>query len=273
MRALGLASALLGIGSCTESPALLTELVVVVDSDLAVPGALDEIRVRATGPDGDTQSAGASLGEGESPLPRSLVLHHEGGALGTFAVSVEGLHNGTSVLVRAAQVSFLSGKSLVLPLHLVSACVGQECAEGETCTEQGCQPVAIDAQQLSPWQGEKPRLDGSSVPVGDGGSEPEPDLDGGEADAGDDSGVDRSDASLEPEAGQADAGADAAAPDATMCMPRQEQCNRADDDCDGRIDNGFDLSADPANCGTCGVRCNERRGEVCCRGACSRTCQ
>ena len=34
-----------------------------------------------------------------------------------------------------------------------------------------------------------------------------------------------------------------------------EMCNGRDDDCDGKIDEGFDLQTDPANCGTCGQTC------------------
>jgi hypothetical protein len=38
--------------------------------------------------------------------------------------------------------------------------------------------------------------------------------------------------------------------------PTFETCNGADDDCDGAIDNGFDLNTDPRNCGMCGRVCN-----------------
>ncbi len=34
-----------------------------------------------------------------------------------------------------------------------------------------------------------------------------------------------------------------------------ELCNERDDDCDGTIDEGFDLTSDDANCGACGVDC------------------
>jgi hypothetical protein len=34
-------------------------------------------------------------------------------------------------------------------------------------------------------------------------------------------------------------------------------------------DNGFNLSSDEDNCGRCGMQCNERRGEMCCRGLCA----
>jgi len=37
--------------------------------------------------------------------------------------------------------------------------------------------------------------------------------------------------------------------------PKQEVCDGKDNDCDGSIDNGFDFSKDPRNCGACGVSC------------------
>ena len=35
-----------------------------------------------------------------------------------------------------------------------------------------------------------------------------------------------------------------------------EVCNGADDNCDGRIDEGFDTGSDPMNCGVCGNKCS-----------------
>lgn len=45
-----------------------------------------------------------------------------------------------------------------------------------------------------------------------------------------------------------------------------ETCDRADEDCDGLVDEGFDLSTDPRNCGSCGRSCGSR--EVCTDGIC-----
>lgn len=51
--------------------------------------------------------------------------------------------------------------------------------------------------------------------------------------------------------------------------PADETCNYADDDCDGVIDNGFDLLSDTSNCGNCGNVCFTANGTAdCVDGAC-----
>jgi hypothetical protein len=42
----------------------------------------------------------------------------------------------------------------------------------------------------------------------------------------------------------------------TGCSGTVELCNGIDDDCDGVIDNGFNLKTDPLNCGACGIVCS-----------------
>jgi hypothetical protein len=48
--------------------------------------------------------------------------------------------------------------------------------------------------------------------------------------------------------------------------PPAESCNDMDEDCDGKIDEDFDISTDAKNCGACGTVCAE--GELCCAGSC-----
>jgi hypothetical protein len=49
-------------------------------------------------------------------------------------------------------------------------------------------------------------------------------------------------------------------------MPSTELCNGLDDDCDGMVDEAFDLSSDEENCGQCGARCGA--GTVCLAATC-----
>ena len=49
-----------------------------------------------------------------------------------------------------------------------------------------------------------------------------------------------------------------------------ESCDFVDEDCDGRVDETFDLTSDPRNCGVCGRICPG--GEVCSAGSCVTPC-
>ncbi len=52
-----------------------------------------------------------------------------------------------------------------------------------------------------------------------------------------------------------------------------EICNTLDDDCDGTIDDGFNLPMDPTNCGSCGHGCvNDNGGVMCMAGMCKPMC-
>ncbi|RMH40294.1 MAG: hypothetical protein D6689_14200 [Deltaproteobacteria bacterium] len=46
-----------------------------------------------------------------------------------------------------------------------------------------------------------------------------------------------------------------AAPQPDACLPNVEACNGVDDDCDGEVDEDFNLDSDPNHCGACGNRC------------------
>lgn len=57
---------------------------------------------------------------------------------------------------------------------------------------------------------------------------------------------------------------------AIVCLPgvepQLESCDSKDNDCDGTVDNGFDLALDTANCGACGHHCDFAEGVGSCQG-------
>ncbi len=133
--------------SCGE--ASLTQVVLVVDSDLAVPAELDEIDVTITRPGGATEFATALLGPGDS-LPRTLTLVPETQVDQSVRVDIVARHARTFLLQRSARFAFMPGESAILRLTLIAACQSISCEADETCGETGCEP--IDAELLA-WDG------------------------------------------------------------------------------------------------------------------------
>jgi hypothetical protein len=274
LRAATLLSAALALPACTTPR---TEIIVVVDTDLDVPAQIDEIVIEATGPDGAPRSATARSLVASS-LPATLGLIHESGPLGPIEVRAAGRLAGADVVERVARVFFVSRQTRVLELHLVGACMGVACPEGETCAESGCRPVEVAEEELGRWTGRPPRLDGGA---GDGDADVDVD---GDADADRDSDADldgESDVELDVDPDldrdqendvEADLDADGdrdADPDEAECVPTTETCNGRDDDCDRDVDEGFDLETDEANCGSCRHACDFRNGTgQCTAGSC-----
>jgi hypothetical protein len=58
-----------------------------------------------------------------------------------------------------------------------------------------------------------------------------------------------------------------------MSVTNTESCNMMDDDCDGMSDEGFDLTTDEANCGSCGTACTNAFGtNTCLASTCTPVC-
>lgn len=275
-----LAALVLGCGSESR-----TEILVVTDTDFGVPGEIDRISLEIEPPEGAVRTAAKELGPGDREgVPSALGLVHTGGPLGPFRVTATGELGGVAVVSRSAEVHFVPRQTLVLRLFLLRDCVGVICPDGETCGDQAvCRPEAIDPAELAPYDGTVPDItslrdagvegtDGgrdagreiqdAGSDGGDAGGPPDPDAgepDGGGPDAGD------------PDAGDPDAGDPDAGPG---CEPEAETCNGMDDDCDDLVDEDFDLTSDPSNCGECDNVCADipRGDPICDEGECAIDC-
>ncbi len=225
------------LGACTTPR---TEILVVTDTDFAIPGELDAFEIDVTGPGGATQSSTASLGSNELAPPRTLGLVYDGGRLGPYRVRVRGTHLGIPVIERTAEVTFEREKTLALHIDLTRDCLGVSCGADQTCEHGACRSVVVSPDELTPFDGQVAHADAATS-----------------ADAGS-----RTDAGQQPDAGsRPDAGC------GTL-----EECNGADDDCDGAIDETFDLSSDPSHCGSCSTACSSAHATPgCSAGTCTIT--
>lgn len=158
------ACCLLGWSGCGQEPAKLTQIVVVVDSDLQAPEELDALELSIDGARTrmqQTPNVEAAL-EGPDALPRSLGLVHAGGPLGPVRIAARGLHEGATVVERVAVVHFEAGRTLKLELPLSRACDVSKvsCEDDQTCDQGVCAPSEVP---------ELPEFDGHADRFVDGG--------------------------------------------------------------------------------------------------------
>jgi hypothetical protein len=149
----GLAATFLALSlGCTQP---VTQLIVVVDTDYAIPAGLDELSVAVRTPEGALRTETEPL-DGAESLPFTLAVVPESlERLGPLEIEALGSREGTERVRRRARVTLVRGETLTLLLHLLRACEGAACPEGETCGLEGCEP--IDAP-VYPWGGVPPRL-------------------------------------------------------------------------------------------------------------------
>lgn len=218
---------LVGVAGCAERP--VTELLVVADTDLAIPAQLDAIEVEVIPPTGaPVVRGGALVGDDATEIPVSLGLVHRGGPLGPVSIEVRGFRGAEPIVTRSADVSFVEGRTMVVTLHLEATCVGVVCREDETCERGACRARRLAANELEEAGPILPTL-----PDGGGGCVPLPEL----CNHADDDCDGRSDESLE--------------------LDRDVyHCGACDNACPGRAHGRATCAA-----GLCGVSCDEGWGD------------
>lgn len=170
-------------------PSALTQVMVVVESDLQVPAALDRIEVEVRGPDGDVRIAQGLL-DGPTDLPSTLALVHAGGPLGDITVIARGFRAGSVVVERMAIFEFVPGEVRILRLGLERSCMDVSCASPEqTCATGFCRDARVDASELEPYAPLDPMdggagLDASAADAGPSDAGPEEADQGRELDLG-----------------------------------------------------------------------------------------
>jgi hypothetical protein len=146
------------------------EIVIVVDSDFAVPSQLNAVGFyvnRVGGDPANRQDIVVPItGEFGKTLPLRLGIAPEGDVNTAVEVIVEGYHYKKlvdlqadippPVVRRKARLRFQRGKVLLLRMDLVLACKDTflmcEAQKGAgTCDEQGC--ADIEDPELHPWSG------------------------------------------------------------------------------------------------------------------------
>jgi len=159
--------AVLAALSCSPDSQPLTQVMVIVDSDMA---QIDSLRVRVEGM-GDPRVATAKDLE-KRPLPRTVAIVHRGGPLGPITVTAEALVGEATLVSRRAELSFVRGRNLKLVLELDQSCVGVKCEDPrkDTCIAGVCESVDVDASKLSDWNGKLPNHSDAGASA-DGGTE------------------------------------------------------------------------------------------------------
>ena len=173
-RALSFIVLALSAWACGSDSKPLTQIVVVVNSDLEIPAELDALEIAVSGVEG-MPSASAALSGGD--LPRSLGLVHSGGRVGPVWVEARGLLGGELVVQRTAEVEFVLDKTLELQLMLSRACAERAddpCPESETCDAGEC--VAQRIESLPVFSGKPP---GRMLPMPNAGNGAAGDAEGG----------------------------------------------------------------------------------------------
>jgi hypothetical protein len=266
--ALATACALAALAVAPACGGELTEIVVVVDTDLQAPSEVDEILVQVIGPSGLTKQARRRLGP-EAALPVTLGLVPSGDEAPPVTIEATARRMDATVVATEVRTSFLRGRRLLVRMTLLSTCVPVQptCGADETCRDGRCEAAAVDPATLPGFDGQVTRVVDAGPPDlpvtedagSDGGAEDAGPGDAGVEDAGPEDGgsADGATGDAGPEDG---GGRDAAGPGCTSdidCLDRNPCTDGVCDLASGRCTQTFNTAAcDDGNACTTGERCS-----------------
>lgn len=128
-----------------------TGLVVVVGSDLEVPGALAVVRATVVRGDEGATAQNDFVLEGGAGLPFSFAIEPREGTpeSASLTVVVEGRSPARDAIVeQRSAVRFVTDRRPVLSMFLARSCAGIGCGPDETCADGACRPQRVDAAAL-----------------------------------------------------------------------------------------------------------------------------
>lgn len=155
-----LALGLLAVAGATGCGDSVTQLIVVTDTDLAVPGEIDEVALTFVSEAGTMEQRRARFAEAGAP---SLPLHVSvlPAADAPVTVTAVGLLRGAAVVTAVARTSVGAGETAMVRLLLLRDCAGAACGPMESCGASGCAGIDVTAE---PWPGTPPGFDGGMAP-------------------------------------------------------------------------------------------------------------
>lgn len=144
---------------CAPQP---TQIVLVVDSDLDVPGALARVTIEVESARTAPTRFDLPLDAPSTPdLPLTLALYPREASEVDVGVTVRGYDaRGVEIVTRRVRTRFVTGSSRMLRVLLAARCVGVTCELGETCDVSGCRSIDVPGDSLPGWPGSPPSLDG-----------------------------------------------------------------------------------------------------------------
>lgn len=150
---------------CSRPP---KQLVVVVDSDLAVPAEVTSVRARVRpleATDAREPHTFALAGDGSVTLPFSFGVVPPGGdASRRVELEVEALDAaGEVVVTRRVRTGFLRDQSLRVPIFLAASCRDVVCAPDSSCDRGACVPAELAPETLVPVTPGQELLDGGAA--------------------------------------------------------------------------------------------------------------